>query len=143
MTRGEHDVEPADDPRVDRRRFLGAGVAVATAAVAGCSSFLGGGGGDPEGAIREFYTALNEGDVETVNSRIHPDGEADEITQDQADQLSQAEFSVESTEVVEQEDDRAVVNTTVSISMMGQEQSQSADIELRRHDGQWKIWDGE
>lgn len=129
-----------DEKMVSRRHYLGGAAALATAATAGCSGILGGGGGSPEGAVQEFYTALNEGDADSANALLHPDGGADEITQQQADQLSQADFSVDSTEVVEQGDEQAIVEVTVTMSMMGQEETQSSQVELRTHDGQWKIW---
>jgi len=143
MTTGQHVDDDREDETATRRRFLGATAAGATAAIAGCSGLLGGGSGDPAATVETFYGSLNEGDAESANALIHPEGNAEEITQQQAEQLSQADFSVDSTEVVEQGDGRAVVAVTITISMMGQEQSQTTNVELRTHEGQWKIWDSQ
>lgn len=55
-----------------RRRFITGVTAVATAAVAGCSSvpLIGSG---PEDAVEQFYTAFVDGDVEAANEVLHPE----------------------------------------------------------------------
>jgi len=126
-----------ESERQTRRRFLGAAAAAVTVASAGCSGLLGGGGGSsPDATVREFYSALNEGDAQAANALIHPNATSPEVTQEQAQQFSEFDLEVQSTEVVEQGDDRAVVR--VNASVMGQ--SQSTQLELRTHEGEWKLW---
>jgi len=99
--------------------------------------------GDPEAAITRFIQALDEGDLETVNGMIHPEGNLEEVPEEQADRLEQGELTIESTEVREETDERAVVRVTVAaVSPEGQERTIEEDWELRTRDGEWRVWSG-
>lgn len=143
VSRTEREV---DGPGQSRRRYLGATAAVLTAATAGCSGVLGGGDGgsaSPDAAVEAYIDAMNEGDADAANALLHPDGSATEITEQQAQELSQVEFTVESTEVLEQSDGRADVGMTVTMAFGGEENTNRTTVELRTHDGEWKLYSGD
>lgn len=141
---------------MERRQFLVTATLVAS--TAGCigpfaddgesddgSGEDDGGGevGDPEEAITRFIQALDEGDLDTVNGMLHPDGNLQEIPEEDANQLEAGELTVESTEVREETEDRAVVRVTIAAqSPEGEERTIEEDWELRPLDGEWRVWDG-
>lgn len=141
----DHDCRDSEDTARShtRRQYLGGSAAVLTAATAGCSGLLGGGGGgDPAASVETYLNAIDEGDAETANGLLHPDGSATEISDEQAEQLSAATITVESTEVLEQGDGRADVEVSFTMGFDGQENSQTSLVELQTHDGEWKLYSG-
>lgn len=140
MTRDEQPPESNLDAKSTRRRFLGGAAAAATVTLAGCSSILGGDAGDPEAAVEEFYTALGDGNTDRVNELLHPDANAGELTDEQVSQFEQLDFSVDETELVEEDGDRAVVSVTITTTIQDQEQTSSQELELRTHEGSWRIY---
>ena len=145
-----------------RRTFVAAASSLAVG-LAGCSELgtfggnnsslgFGSDGGDGSGSgsgrspaetIRQFYAALDEGDAETAASLIHPEapdqGEAG-FDQEMVQQMADTDLTVEGTELVAQNDTRAVVNTTLSITVNGAPRTNSVNIELRSDGGTWKIY---
>ena len=129
---------------MQRRTFLAASVSVPLAGfLAGCSSS---GGDDPEGVVEAFYDAFGDGDVDELNSLIHPDSpdgfiEDEEAAEFEA-QTEEIDFSIESTELVEEGDDEAVVELTVEIddSQYGT-QTVDGHAYLRTDGGDWKIYE--
>jgi len=96
-----------------------------------------------EEAIARFIDALNAGDTESVNGMLHPEGRLDEVPEQEGERLADSEISIESTEVVEEEEERAVVRVTlVAVSPEGEETTTEEDWELRVLDGEWRVWDG-
>lgn len=118
---------------------MAAAAGLAVAGTAGCAGILGGGGSEPESTVKDYVTALDEGDVETANDLVHPDGSVQEIGDEGADMLEQAEFTLDSTELVEEGEDRAVVEASITTEFMGEEETTDGRFELRTHDGEWKI----
>lgn len=58
---------------VNRRQFLTGAATVGTVAIAGCSSAPSIGGGGPEDAVEQFFTAAQNADVEAANEVLHPE----------------------------------------------------------------------
>lgn len=97
----------------------------------------------PEEAITRFINALDEGDLESVNGMLHPDGMLEEVPEEQGGGLAELDMSIESTEVVEEEEERAVVTVSImTVSPEGEEVLSEDDWELRVVDGEWRVWDG-
>lgn len=128
------------EPTLSRRRYVAGAAAAATVAMAGCSDVLGGGSSGPETAVQEYVTALDEGDVEAINARIHPDGEVEQIGEESASLLQGISASLESSELVEEGDEMAIVRATITAEAFGETETTEGDFELRRYEGEWKIW---
>ena len=124
-----------------RRRFVaGAGAvgAAGLAGLAGCSGFLGGGG--PKATVRNYVKAANNANAEKANGFLHPEGQASELTQQQLSMFEEATVSVKSMEVLEESDQRADVEVTVKISLGGMEETTTGQWELRKYEGEWRIY---
>ena len=132
-----------------RREFLMYGGGAAAIAVGGYfayDTFLGGPGG-PEGAVRSFWDALDNGNLEEADSYIHPDSPAKGQLMEGSGGMGQsmlesADVSVSSAEVTNEEGDTATVEATIEMSIMGESDTQTQTYELRKHNGDWKIYSG-
>lgn len=139
----------AEDDGIDRRTLLIGGAGL-TAILAGGFLLLGDGSADdPESVVEQYYEALYDADIESANELIHedsPDGrfDVDELSADDQEYLENTEFAVEETKLLEDEldnEDRTVVEITYTVNPPdGNEESRTQKIELRRQDGEWKIW---
>ena len=139
-----------------RREFVAGTAVAATVTVAGCGGSAGGGGGGgvgggsgggaPASAARSYFQAFDEGNLGRVQELTHPDGPAaNQVPQNEEEFQQVAEFvniTVEGTEVIEQGDGIATVEMTLTTEVEGEEQTQTNRVELRRHNGQWKIYSG-
>lgn len=135
---------------MQRRSFLAGAVGVA-GGLAGCSGLLpgsgdsnGGGGDGPAATVRDLYEEFLDGNVGGANAYIHSDAEIDPLTQSAADRFQALDVRVESVEVVEQSDDRATVEVTISAVPDGSSERQtlpSSRLELRTENGEWKVFD--
>jgi len=140
-----------------RRHVLGlTGTALATAA-AGC---LDSGGGEPEtetgessaptesptgtpepdtavtDPIYELWSAYNDEDAAALVATYHPDSPS---APEESGVIFQGTVTVESTTVVSRSGDNATAEAEASIAGELNE-SRTQVFELRRHDGEWKIW---
>ncbi len=101
-------------------------------------------GGAPADTVVAYYRAINNGDFERAAEALHPDSaEAQEeldIGEQDRELAEQIQIRVEEATVVSQDQDRAVVETTVTTVFGGEEQTQTSRLELRPDDGTWKIW---
>ncbi|WP_159899930.1 DUF4878 domain-containing protein [Salinirussus salinus] len=96
------------------------------------------GGGGPGGAAENFIQAANQGNAEEVRSLVHPESPVrGEITGSGLGMMEEADVSVEGTEVVEQNDDSAIVEVTASV----RGETGSLQLEMRKDGDQWKVWD--
>jgi len=57
----------------NRRKFIASVGVAGTVAIAGCSNVPLIGGGGPEGAVEQYFTAANEGNAEKANEVLHPE----------------------------------------------------------------------
>jgi hypothetical protein len=64
---------------VTRRKFIASAGTIGTVAIAGCSSVPLIGGGGPEKAVEQLFTAAKEGNVETA---VHPPSSAQPLDED-------------------------------------------------------------
>lgn len=94
-------------------------------------------GRSPEETVREFYTALNQSNTNRANELIHSESPTGELSESEASQL-EGEISLESTELINETGETAFVRANISFSNFG---SSEAEIELRKEDGEWKIWE--
>lgn len=131
-----------------RRQFItSASATVAAASIAGCSGILGGDGGSsgPESPVKDYFSAIDSNDPEALNETIHPDSPNSGGQTPSESDLEAIDASVTSTEVTEgPENGEAVVEAEVelTVSMMGQEQTQTDTVtyEVRKHEGDWKLY---
>jgi len=123
-----------------RRQYLTATAVATTAGLAGCSGVLGGGGGGPSGVAKSWLQAADNGNEDKVEDLTHSDsqmsGNADAIVA----LYSGFDLSVDSTEVVSNEDDIAIVEVTATASREGQSEQSTNEFELRTEDGDWKVY---
>lgn len=130
---------------VGRRELLIGGVALAGVAAGGVF-FLGSDGNDsPEAVMERYYREYADGDVEALNDLTHtesPDYPVDDqLTEEVLQQLrEEIDVDVEETELVEENDDVAVVEITVTFSGQNRENTETDRWELRTEDGEWKVW---
>lgn len=99
----------------------------------------------PEAVVRQFVEALDRGDADGVNSLIHPDGQVPPLSEQDAQEFSQADWTVEETEVLEQDDEVAIVRSSITVGAPvpdAGEQTQEMEWELRTSNGEWLVWDG-
>lgn len=133
-----------------QRRSLVTTIACVSAGLAGCTEAnFGGGDGlgagaatnyDPETVIRNYYTALNDGDAETANSYLHPEAETAEVTEDTVAQAENVELEVTEITTIEESDDEVVVEAMVQTTTAVGANTVAYDITLRRYDSEWKIY---
>ncbi len=130
------------ESRRSRRRFLGAGACGLAVGLAGCPGVLGpdGDSSTPEATVREFYAAVRAGERGRANSLLHPNATTGPLSTQQVDELSQIEYTIDDTSVVEREDDWAVVRVTITATVLDQTRTNSQRLEVRRHEGQWLIY---
>ncbi|WP_424019022.1 hypothetical protein ACOZ4N_06000 [Halorientalis pallida] len=98
--------------------------------------------GDPTVVVTEFYAALNAGDREAANARLHSEAVGIDVTQQAADTMEDASLATENVTLVEGGADSATVDVTVIVSPAGgdRERSNRVRIELRPENGQWRIY---
>lgn len=84
-------------------------------------------GRGPVETVRQFNTAIRKGNIDRANSLIHPDSS---IEAEGVDKLSDPTLSL----VSKSETESTVDVTTDSISV---------HIILRKHDGEWMVYDSE
>lgn len=136
---------------MQRRKFVAATGTAVVATLAGCSGGGGGddGGGDDGGSgsgpgvvVETYINALDSSDIEQIESLIHSESDlsGEYESEETAALLEEVDFSIDSIEVVEQGDEMATVEATVTTSGMGEEQTETQEMELRKEDGDWKIY---
>lgn len=136
---------------MQRRKFVAATGTAVVATLAGCSGGGGGddGGGDDGGSgsgpgvvVETYINALDSSDIEQIESLIHSESDlsGEYESEETAALLEDIDFSIDSIEVVEQGDEMATVEATVTTSGMGEEQTETQEMELRKEDGDWKIY---
>lgn len=92
----------------------------------------------PEVAVEEFVTALNEGDVATVNEKLHEDAYVPDTIAEQPENY-EGIIELIDTEVLERGDGEAIVETTVKVSSNGETQEIVWELALASVDRTWKI----
>lgn len=146
---------------MDRRRYL-IGCAGVAAGLAGCenlpteSSDTPGaddgdedeGGSDedtsPVTVVEQFYENLDSGNIAEANSLIHADSPEQEIPEEEGSTYrDDYDITVNGTELLEEDGDRAVVRVELTIASRetGEEQTSEQFIVLRGTDDGWKFYE--
>lgn len=98
-------------------------------------------GGDDESpttVVETFFEGYRAGKTEQLNGLLHPEG-PDPVSADSAAEFSKLEFSIDTIEVTERTENRAVVD--VSFSEDSDETVRIlSTIVLRPSDGEWRIY---
>ncbi|WP_290818705.1 hypothetical protein [Halovivax sp.] len=98
-----------------------------------------------EAAVEAYYEALGGGDVDAVNARIHPDSDHAELTRSDVELIEGLDFAVERVEVLEEDDEAAVVEADVHVrgEIDGVEIDEVTNdvLEIRTHGAEWKLYD--
>ncbi len=135
---------------MDRRLFLSATATSVAVGVAGCSDFesvvggstdtrSGGEGSDPADAVREFYAAIRDGDATGATALLHPDSDVS-MADIEAGMGQFSNATVERVTVLDRNETRAVVQTSVALAGGGQEQTLEENLDVRRVGGSWRIY---
>lgn len=126
---------------MERRAYLTQLAAAVTAANAGCSlnRFR---RDSPDTVVEEFFRAFNNGGGDQMRELLHPDLQ-DEFDQEAAEEMSAYfQFGLDGIEVVEKNDDVAIVKYDGEFrGLFASEDQESISIELRLHDGKWRIYE--
>ena len=93
--------------------------------------------------IREFYRAANSGNFQQANSLVHPESREGTIGENQQAVFERQEIGIEELVVTDSATDRIAVRTTLVFRRDGRERTQTTDIELRVHDGVWRLYSAE
>jgi ketosteroid isomerase-like protein len=134
------------------RRSYFAATGAAVSSLAGCTDLLGsdsGGDGersDAEQVVVQYYEALNAGDADRLEEVVHSDSpqEVFQNFEEVAYIFEDASLTLEETEIVEEGEDRILIDSTYTEESEFTEGGSTARtdvIELRRENGEWKIWD--
>ena len=124
-----------------RRQYITATAVAATAGLAGCSGVLGGGGGGPAGTAKSWVKAANNGNEDKVEKLTHSDSPMQGSMGFVLTAYEQADVSINSTNVLENEDDVAIVEMEATAKLEGEgEQTSTSEMELRTEDGSWRMW---
>jgi len=93
----------------------------------------------PEETVRQYYVALDDGDVETAEGFIHTDSPVQEIPDIQVDLFEQNDITIQSTELLGKSDGRAQVRVTVTGAHSEKDQQETTQ-ECRTEGREWKLW---
>jgi len=132
-----------------RRGYIGALVTVGSGAIAGCGSLasLTGPSKGPDEVVEEFIEALNDGDREEAEALLHSERGSLRDGQVEEQMWETYDIEVDDTEIVEEDDERAVVDITYSLDLDIESESVTAGgstttrFVLRVDDGEWRIWE--
>ena len=99
----------------------------------------------PVAAVETYYVALNNGELATVKDLAGTDSPLAEGLPDDPDTFEENANAVdiellEATVIQRREDGRAVVETTVEARSDRGVDRRTLQIELRREDGEWRLW---
>jgi len=123
-----------------RRQYLKATAVASTAGLAGCSGVLGGGGGGPSGAAKSWLQAANDGDEDQVEDLTHSESPLNMVLSQLVTSFESQDFSVDSTETLEEGDEEATVEAEITASAGGESSTSTSEMEMRTEDGDWKVF---
>ncbi len=124
---------------MQRRRFLILGGATLSTALAGC---LGGDdNGDPESVVESYWEAIDDLDPDAANELIHPDALDEPLTDDDMIFFDGLEITVLSTELIEEDEDEAIVEAVIEVDSdeLSEPEEETTELLLERYEGQWLI----
>lgn len=127
-----------------RRKFLLTIGVTATAVSAGCLDEVE--VNDEQDVSEQFLRGVVDGDRELVMDLAHEDSSLHQSIEETTDEEwrelggSIDTVEVEQTETLELEEDQAQVEITAIITENGREETETIPFELRRENGEWKVW---
>lgn len=133
---------------MQRRAYLAGAIGI-VGSLAGCSGILGDSEDSasddargPAETVESFYeTALN-GDAEAVRSHVHPAAEMPAPSDQAVENVQRSSLQLEGTTVIEQGEDEATVEATVSQeTMSGEREERTVRFLLRPSNGEWNLYD--
>lgn len=131
-----------------RRRYL---AAVGVAGLAGCTGLGSDAEGpdgstdsssdDPASPVVQHYEALDQNDFEAANAAIHSDSEQKPLPDEVIDRARQMNYAIDSTET-DTDGEYPVVDVTVTETNResGDTSTLNLQIQVRRDDGDWKMF---
>lgn len=133
---------------MQRRGYLGAVISVGSIAIAGCESLpsltnrLPEDG--PDGAVVNFFQALNEGNVDEADEYLHDaHGSITDVwSQSVLDRFEELDLTIEEVEVLDESGDEATVELAYSVPQSDDERTERFELILSAGD-EWVIWSSE
>lgn len=97
---------------------------------------------DPVAAVEMYLQKYYEdGDREWVNEFRADNGNREPATEEDIEALEEVDVTVNSVELVEENQDSAVVTTSLELEYDDESATGTFRLELRRIDGEWRLWD--
>ena len=96
--------------------------------------------GEAKQLIRDFYTAADSENFQQANSLVHPDSPEGTIGENQQRIFERQEIEIQDMAVVDESTDRTTVRTTLVFTREGRERTTTAELELRTHAGDWRLY---
>ena len=130
-----------------RRGYLGAVAATGSIAIAGCGSLPSLANDFPEdgpdGAVVNFFQALNAGDVDEADEYLHDahGSIADVWPQSTLNRFEELDLTIEEVGVLDESDDEATIELAYSVPETDDEEAER--FELVRDDDEWVILSSE
>lgn len=134
---------------MDRREFIAHSSVAAAIFLAGCNGSDDSGsqnnsGGSttdsPATVVRGYLQTLYDGTVSEINAFFHPNSETPKLTETQAQQYQSRSIEIRTVETQNTEGDTAEVTASVTVETSSREIDDTATYELRKSDGDWKIY---
>lgn len=90
--------------------------------------------------VREFYTAADDGEFERANALVHPESPEGTIGANQQTFFERQTIAVQGMTVLTAGTDRTTLRVTLRLSRNERERTEVTEIELRAHDGAWRLY---
>ena len=115
---------------------------VATVGLAGCTGIFSS-GRSPAETVKKYNDAVNDGDVDALNSLIHEDANKTPYTEERIESWGDDwTIPLDSVDVIDETDESVIVEATGRMKYDdGSEEPFSSEFTLRQEDGEWKIYE--
>jgi ketosteroid isomerase-like protein len=97
----------------------------------------------PTAVLERFYAAMNEGDTERAATYVHPDSPMRDgvlFPDEQVSYMERVDLTVDGAAIVHRNETSRVVRAVLQASSEGEERTDTITFELRKADGDWRIW---
>lgn len=95
---------------------------------------------DPRGVVVQYFQAVDINDIDRIRRLIHTESPLARRGTLDVETISRTNATVLEVTVVEEGETRAIVVVDVRIVSGGSVSMQSSRIELRRENGEWRLW---
>lgn len=96
---------------------------------------------DPVGVIVQFMAAIDVTDVDRMAALIHPDSPLAAGIPFDPERYDDVDTTVEETVLIEEADDEAIVEATVTLELDSRAVTQTEQYRLRLADGEWRFFE--